>query len=872
MNNLEHLNNHFGLLGYSESYNLGDEVQSIAAKQYLPHVDFLINRNTGSQLELSKSKTNQIIKKIKTIYNGWFDGQYCQFPPPSIIDPLFISFHINETDHSKDPSYKVLNNNKLPFKSLSSHINYLKSYEPIGCRDFHTMNLLKKQGISAYFSGCLTLTLLNRFDHRNDNILVVDSHILCNDLYKKIIPEHIRKRAIHLSQSVNKIIPHDEKMKLAQELLDKYAKAKLVITSRLHTALPCLAFGTPVIFLHDNLSDVRFSGLSQFLKVYTNGDTLDIDIDNYQNTYTSEFYDLVKKLKDSVRKWINNDSNKNCLSGYSIFTACMNRNMHLEKALPTWLATNPDEIVIVDWGSRPSIKPIIDHYNHSKKIKLISVPNVDTWNLTKSFNLAARVTSYSNLLKVDCDSVLDSNFFSYHNLSKDCVFFAGNWKKSRNENERHTNGIVYMKRDDFFKIGGYNELINTYGYDDCDLYKRLEFWSKRLMINLDSIKHIEHSNKNRIENQSLKHPDRIDIEIERNRLISELNIWNGSFSSFNIKKISDVEYFAEYLYGIELNELIRESLLEKACKNRENSSQKSCHHLKKLYINTKNGLSNRLRALISAYNIAKETNRQLIVIWIPDFHCEAKFTDLFRKNYLFKDVIFIENENNMNYINVIKYQCAEYEDLDNVPIIYNYDKLKDKYIDDTTPNDIYVISACTLNNKHTNWTKDSFVLRHFDLNDDVANEIYKFESKYKIQEAIGVHIRMGQHSEQHPYENISNYNEYAKQSVIKWRACSHWSFFIKKMDEIILENPEQVFFLCCDNAESYEKIIESGKYKIIHTHKKVFDRSLEQVKTAIIDLVLLSKTKYILGSNWSSFTEISHRLGGKPLKLAGIDF
>ena len=40
----------------------------------------------------------------------------------------------------------------------------------------------------------------------------------------------------------------ENKLKEAERLLKKYAQAKLVITSRIHCALPCLALGTSVIF------------------------------------------------------------------------------------------------------------------------------------------------------------------------------------------------------------------------------------------------------------------------------------------------------------------------------------------------------------------------------------------------------------------------------------------------------------------------------------------------------------------------------------------------------------------------------------------------------------------------------------------------
>ena len=56
-------------------------------------------------------------------------------------------------------------------------------------------------------------------------------------------------------------------MKLAQQVLNQYAKAKLVITSRLHCALPCLALGTPVVLLKRNLEKIpRLAGLYNLVR------------------------------------------------------------------------------------------------------------------------------------------------------------------------------------------------------------------------------------------------------------------------------------------------------------------------------------------------------------------------------------------------------------------------------------------------------------------------------------------------------------------------------------------------------------------------------------------------------------------------------
>ena len=564
------------------------------------------------------------------------------------------------------------------------------------------------------------------------------------------------------------------------------------------------------------------------------------------------------------------------MEGYSIFSVCMNRNNQLEQSLPTWLNAKPNEIVIVDWGSQPPIKPIIDKYkNNITQIRLIIVTNVDKWILTKSFNLAARFTKYKYVLKLDCDSLLKEDFFSYHNLQKGSVFFAGDWTKARNNNEMHTNGVVYMKWSDFHAVGYYNEYITTYGYDDCDLYKRLEKRAKRLLVNLDTIQHIEHSNQERLINQTLSYNYRLDIEIEKNRLISEMGLWTSPYelSAYTIGKINDCEYYAKITKSVTLSDNLRESALIQAVKNREwtinsNKSQK------KLYINVKNGLGNRLRALASAYNIAKATDRQLILIWIPDYHCNAKFTQLYKINYLFKGITIIENEDNIDIIDAIEYKVGENEYIIGDKIIYNYIRFNGKYIDDTTQHNIYVISACILNNKHTDWNKQCDFLKRLEPIDEIASQIYTFETKHPMTEIIGMHIRMGQCVETAKYEDISAYSASARASVTKWRNSSHYTTFLIEMDSILKDNPRQIFFLCSDNAEAYETILNLKKYdnNIIYMQKNVYDRSLEQIKGAVIDITLLSKTKYILGSNWSSFTEIVSRLSGKKTKLAGIDF
>ena len=67
----------------------------------------------------------------------------------------------------------------------------------------------------------------------------------------------------------------------------------------------------------------------------------------------------------------------------------------------------------------------------------------------------------------------------------------------------------------------------------------------------------------------------------------------------------------------------------------------------------------------------------------------------------------IENEDNIDISDSIEYRINESEYIIGDKVVYNYMFFKDKYIDDTTPNNIYVISACVLKNRYTNWQKNA---------------------------------------------------------------------------------------------------------------------------------------------------------------------
>jgi len=217
-----------GLLKYDHEPNLGDEIQSLAALQFLPGIDAKFDRNN---LSTAKADATHLL-----IMNGWFSQTpEKSFPPSDSILPIFVSFHIADTKES-------INHFLSPLS-----INYFKKHEPIGCRDKRTMEMLQSKGVEAFYTKCLTMTFERRQKSpENGKVFLVD-------IEKRIpMPRRIRKNAVRASHIIPPYISDDVKFSLAQELLDMYRnEAKLVVTTKLHCALPCIAMGIPVIFFGD---------------------------------------------------------------------------------------------------------------------------------------------------------------------------------------------------------------------------------------------------------------------------------------------------------------------------------------------------------------------------------------------------------------------------------------------------------------------------------------------------------------------------------------------------------------------------------------------------------------------------------------------
>lgn len=352
----------------SNGKNIGDYIQSVAQEQFYPKKDCYVEREELNTFH-SKERTNVIM-------NGWFMWKPQNFPPSEDINPLFVSFHL-----VPNIAERVLR---------KESISYLQKYQPIGARDTNTMKILEAHGIESYFSGCLTLTLGNTFKKENSGrVIFVDPYYpiagmrltlydfkgyvkscLCliknlrkalnfykqfavesktifrfisptfeklysaanfYEYYKRSFSDEIIFNSEYITHNIDatKYNGNDEYMQLARNLIQKYADASLVVTSRIHCGLPCLSVETPCIFILSEAltsgslrSGGRFGGLLELFHVAEctkkgiKGITEEIKVlfanEKLNNpsavSVKTEYRVLRDKLNATVKNWILNNN------------------------------------------------------------------------------------------------------------------------------------------------------------------------------------------------------------------------------------------------------------------------------------------------------------------------------------------------------------------------------------------------------------------------------------------------------------------------------------------------------------------------------------------------------------------------------------
>jgi hypothetical protein len=229
------------------------------------------------------------------------------------------------------------------------------------------------------------------------------------------------------------------------------------------------------------------------------------------------------------------------------------------------------------------------------------------------------------------------------------------------------------------------------------------------------------------------------------------------------------------------------------------------------------GLCNRMRAMQSAINLAREYNTELKVIWVLNKALNCEFSKLFLP---------------IPHVDVISTIANEKVELDGEMAIsdncyYNIRDAKELGEKLAKGEEVYVKTCFQFYEcgNYTDFIPCPEVLRQVDM----------LLPKERIN-LVGVHIR--------------------RTDQVRSIAESPTESFVQCMEKEIANQPQTLFYLATDSWEEEETLKKLFGSRIIANDDRNLDRnSSEGIIDALTDLVCLSETQKLYGSYWSSFSD-----------------
>ncbi len=220
----------------------------------------------------------------------------------------------------------------------------------------------------------------------------------------------------------------------------------------------------------------------------------------------------------------------------SFCITCMNRTNYLKKTLLKNLIDNKNskvEFILVNFNSVDGLENYINNNNEIKKylvtkqLKYFNCEKLKYWHSSIAKNIAHNYASGNILVNLDCDNFIGENggdfIINYFKQFGNNIILS----QSKEIFGSGTAGRISISKNNFKKLGGYNESFFPMGYQDKDFIER----AKRI-----NLKHINVSkNNDAIINNKKESLINCDTNIDYitmencNKLISKINLENNEY-------------------------------------------------------------------------------------------------------------------------------------------------------------------------------------------------------------------------------------------------------------------------------------------------------------------------------------------------------
>ena len=265
------------------------------------------------------------------------------------------------------------------------------------------------------------------------------------------------------------------------------------------------------------------------------------------------------------------------------------------------------------------------------------------------------------------------------------------------------------------------------------------------------------------------------------------------------------------------------------------------------------GLANRMRALNAVIELARVSSLPVHTVLFSNFELNAPFEALFEipqyENLSITEADFFDRflyRSPRKHTLWLPYLTAPFM-FDTKIYSTDFIRLRDKgIIADTILNGGRVlIESCYDFGSYASSLSKNFIPQK-----DILSQVDEFVNNNFSENCIGIHIRRTDNS-----LSIKN---------------SPLSMFIDAMHREIETCADTKFYVATDDAATKNKLKRDFGDRILYIDTDCNRNSLQGMKEAVKEMWILSRTKKIYGSFYSSYSEIASQLGNIPLNILQI--
>lgn len=268
--------------------------------------------------------------------------------------------------------------------------------------------------------------------------------------------------------------------------------------------------------------------------------------------------------------------------------------------------------------------------------------------------------------------------------------------------------------------------------------------------------------------------------------------------------------------------------------------------MKQIRIIPMGGLCNRMRAMASGIFLAQKFHLPASVHWNNATGLKADFQDLFLPINI-PNVSVVENKKwTFKILDTKSYLLR-------LPFLRFYGQVVFNFSSHVNGD---VLQRIKVGNKRDLLLVTCFTMcEHYPLRElfvpqpEIHKRIEEITAKF-AENTVGVHIRRTDN-----YESI-------RRSPLK--------LFIERLEQELRNDSATIFYLATDSEEVKAEMKRRFAGHVITSDKKADRESLDGMKAAVVELFCLSQTRKIIGSDFSSYSQLAAEIGGIELEYARL--